>query len=125
VRVPVHRAAGATMLIAVGLLGLLLWRAAAAGLTDLIDGRVTQAGVGAFIDVACWLTLAVLSVATVVGVWSRSPGTRPAPSRGRLDVLAVLVGLALLGGGIARHQSAYRACCPTADSAREAQRLVH
>ena len=90
---------------------------------DLLTGRsVTGATEAAVVTLLCWFGAVILAVSAGRALRER----RPRPTRlARVWPAAVLIiGIALLGAGIARHDG-YRVCCATTTTAQEAEQLVH
>ncbi len=90
---------------------------------DLLAGRaVTTQTQSAVVALLCWLAALTMAVTATLGaVREREPGRRGAAAVRCLAVF--LVGIALLGAGLAR-QDGYRVCCATPTTGREAQQLV-
>jgi putative copper export protein len=88
---------------------------------DLLTGRsVTAATESAFVTSLCWLAAMLLVVTVARALRKRRRRTAP-PRIGSLTV--VVIGLVLLGAGIAR-QGGYRVCCATPTTAQQAEQLV-
>jgi O-antigen/teichoic acid export membrane protein len=90
---------------------------------DLLTGRsVTGATESAFVILLCWLAALLLAV---VAARTFRGQARVRERRSQMWSLAVLVlGVALLGAGIARH-GGYQVCCATPATAQQAEHLVH
>ena len=89
---------------------------------DLLTGHsVTAATESAFLTLLCGLAAAVLAVVVAGASRGRARDARP---RRALSLAVLVVGLALLGAGLARHDG-YRVCCATPTTAQEAGQLVH
>lgn len=91
----------------------------------LVGGAsATDATVADFVVLLCWTAIALLVVALVSGAspLSRLRKVRRARS---LPVAVLIIGLAVLGAGIARHQAGYRVCCADPTTSAKVQTLVH
>ncbi len=90
---------------------------------DLLTGRsVSAATESAFVILLCWLAAAFLVVSTARALRAQHHGRLSRPHVWTLA--ALVVGVALLGAGIARH-GGYRVCCATPSTAQQAENLVH
>jgi hypothetical protein len=93
---------------------------------DLVTGRtVTGATEFAVIGLLCWLMLAVMSVLATVDALRRTSRQSGIFTRWLWCLVILTAGSTLLVAGIARHQNQYRVCCATADTAQQAEQLVH
>jgi heme/copper-type cytochrome/quinol oxidase subunit 1 len=92
---------------------------------DLLTGHtVTGATEFAFIALLCWVMLALMAILAVVDVLRRA-ARQPGVFTPWLWSLVILTaGATLLVAGIARHQSPYRVCCTSPDTAHQAEQLV-
>jgi hypothetical protein len=90
---------------------------------DLLTGRVvTSSTEAALVALLCWIAVGSLALLALRTLRRRHPGSA---RKGRLSSVAVLViGTALLAGGIA-HRSGYHVCCANPITAKQAAHLVH
>jgi hypothetical protein len=88
----------------------------------LLTGRiVTPSTEASLVALLCWIAVASLAVF----VWRTLRPHAAIASRARLPSFAVLlIGTALLAGGIA-HRSGYHVCCANPITAQQAAQLVH